>query len=122
MATMQNSRGFTLIELLIVVAIIALLATIGLPAYRDYTQRSANGACMAEAKSWMSAAISDIVAHRTRDPYSGTSCSSAVPAQLTTVQYHGGSSIVFIPPTRGNASLIRNTRCNASTGTCTIDP
>lgn len=38
---MSDQQGFTLIELMIVIAIVAILSAIGLPAYQSYLQKAA---------------------------------------------------------------------------------
>lgn len=54
-----KQQGFTLIELLIVVAIIGILAAVGVPQYGNYLNRAEASACVGELNSYRSLSIAE---------------------------------------------------------------
>lgn len=121
----KQSRGFTLIELMIVVAIIAILAAIAIPAYQDYLIRAqvSEGFSLVDGAK---AAVWDYVSNTGEFPTSNPSAGLPSPSSISgnyvsginvangliTISYDGPqantaihSQTLVLSPTLGTGSI-----------------
>lgn len=112
----KHARGFTLIELMIVIAIIALVATIAIPSYRQQVERSRIRACTQEGVTYVKARAAAVLGGVSQPPtFTATSCASGSNLSPTSPNDLTGTATFTA---RDAAATVIN--CVWSTTTCTV--
>ncbi|MDE1886090.1 MAG: pilin, partial [Xanthomonadaceae bacterium] len=113
MHQLKPPAGFTLIELMIVVAIIAILAAIALPAYQDYTIRAqvSEGISLADGAK---TAVWDFIANTGRMPPNNASVGLASSTSII------GNYVSKLDATKGIITVTYGRSANAKISGLTL--
>jgi type IV pilus assembly protein PilE len=104
---MKLQKGFTLIELMVAVVIVAILASLALPAYNDYVIRGKlveATSALSDGRIKMEQYFQD---HLTYDTGDGTTCPASIPASSANFSYDcsGLSNAGYLITATGIGSL-----------------